>query len=57
MTREEAIDLLIPLANYTLHSVYDDLTSEEFTAIKVLQPNFEYPDWDWRKVYLLWRSQ
>lgn len=57
MTREEAIKALKPVQNYLLRNVYDRLTSEQFEAIQTLQPNFEYPDWDWCKVYLLWRSK
>ena len=57
MTRTEAINALRSVEDRILRNVYDDLSPEQHQAIKVLQPNFEYPDWDWCKVFTLWGSK
>lgn len=55
LTRDEAIAQLKPLARKILRNVYDDLTDLQSSAIFVLQPDFEYPDWDYRTVAQLWK--
>ena len=54
MTRKEAIALLKPYSGKRISKVYDDLTDLENDAIFTLVPDFEYPDWDNRRVCDLW---
>lgn len=45
---QEAIDYLTAYAGNTISEVYDDDCVSD--AILILHPDFEYPDWDSRKV-------
>lgn len=49
MTREEAIEVLRPLSADILRKHYDS-NPKVASAVKVLIPSFEYPDWDYRLI-------
>ena len=52
--RGEAIERLKPFSRFKIKNVYD---RPEFPvdAVKVLQPGFEYPDWEDERVNKLWK--
>ena len=54
MTRQEAIKKLKPYARFLIKNVYDDL---DFGAIIAINNNFEYPDWDHKRVRDLWKQE
>ncbi len=56
MTRDEAIKTLKPLARKLLRNVYDEMTQAQSDAVFTLVPNFEYPDWDWKRVAALYNE-
>lgn len=49
MTRQEAIEILRPLSADMLKKHYDS-NPKVASAVKVLIPSFEYPDWDYRLI-------
>lgn len=53
MTRKEALDYLASCLNAKLADRYDD-DEQLRTAIHVVMPNFEYPDWSHRPIKSLY---
>jgi hypothetical protein len=48
MSMEEAVEKLWPVRHKRIELVYEVPDYQE--ALRALDPDFEYPDWDWRTV-------